>query len=56
MGGVPWEADQTASTARADAYDFESALSQRAKKMAWSPWFQGEQPPPSKPIRRDVKT
>jgi 2-aminoadipate transaminase len=49
MGGrVPWEADQTASAARADAYDLEAALSQRAQKMAWSPWFQGELPPPSK--------
>ncbi len=49
MGGrVPWEADQTASAARADAYDLESALSLRAQKMAWSPWFQGEMPPPPK--------
>ncbi len=50
MGGrVPWEADQTASDARENAYDFESALSLRARKMAWSPWFQGQLPPPSKP-------
>lgn len=50
MGGrVPWEADQTASTARDDAYDFEAALSLRARKMAWSPWFQGQLPPPSRP-------
>ena len=50
MGGrVPWEADQTETAARADAYDLESALSQRAHKMAWSPWFQGEMPPPPKP-------
>ncbi len=50
MGGrVPWEADQTAPEARADAYDLEAALSLRARKMAWSPWFQGQLPPPSKP-------
>ncbi len=50
MGGrVPWEADQTETAARADAYDVESALSQRAQKMAWSPWFQGEMPPPPRP-------
>ena len=48
MGGrVPWEADQTASAAREDAYDLEAALSLRARKMAWSPWFQGQLPPPS---------
>jgi 2-aminoadipate transaminase len=50
MGGrVPWEADQTESSAREDAYDLEAALSLRAQKMAWSPWFQGQLPQPSKP-------
>ena len=50
MGGrVPWEADQTATAARDGAYDLEAALSQRARKMAWSPWFQGELPPPPRP-------
>ena len=50
MGGrVPWEADQTAPSVREDGYNWEAALSARAHKMAWSPWFQGELPPPPKP-------
>jgi 2-aminoadipate transaminase len=48
-GRVPWEADQTAPSAREDGYAWEAALSQRAHKMAWSPWFQGTLPEPSKP-------
>lgn len=44
---VPWATGGSgASEAREDAYDFESALSQRARAASWSPWWMSTLPPP----------
>ena len=43
---VPWEAGGTSIEEIAGGYDWEAALSDRARASAWSPWWMNTLPPP----------
>jgi 2-aminoadipate transaminase len=48
-GQVPWEAASSGAEAREGGYNWEQALSKRARVMEWSPWWAPDMPPPPVP-------
>lgn len=49
MTSVPWEAASSGARRGESDFDWEEAISQRARAAAYSPWFAGELPPPNVP-------